>query len=59
MQPSRFLILTNACTIIALIGVVATGRLPLQQVWIVAPVSLAAINLAAFWGLRARTKRQR
>jgi hypothetical protein len=57
MQPSRLLLLTNVCIVVVLVSFVALKRLPLAQVWVVAPVSFVALNLAAIWGLRMRKKR--
>ena len=56
MEPSRFLLLTNICTILALVYFVISGRLLPQQLWVVAPGSLVGVNLAALLGLRLRKK---
>jgi hypothetical protein len=56
MKPSRFLLLTNLCTTVALIYFVWSDRLPLRQLWIVASLSFVGLNLAAFLGLQLRKK---
>lgn len=56
MKPSAFLLLTNTCTILALVYFVMSGKLPPGKVWVVAAVSLVGLNLAALLGLRLRKK---